>query len=201
MSKSIPKFLHVNLKDTIGKMKRALFTRDEVISTEIVFEREWDESHTVERIITYRHTESIDIFRILDHSGRYEGWKQATDNLNLELAEDILDNAILAYQDDFNDNSIDYGDVVDEDDRDQEYQDTIDVRERAYVEPNNTAVRPVQREMLNYMNEHREVWYKHVIQWMCGLKLTPLSPSDEVHFLENARRNQQAELDEYGNAS
>lgn len=185
MSKSIPKFLHVSLRDTIGKIKKALFSKDEVLSTEIVFEREWDERHTVERIVTYRHTESRDIFHILDYSSKYEGWKQATDANNLELAEDILDNAIVVYQDDFNDNAIDYGDVVDEDDRDQEYEDTIDIRERAYVEPNNTILRPVQREMLNYMNEHREVWYKHVIQWMCGLKPTPLSPSDEVSFLQN----------------
>ena len=185
MSKSIPKFLHVSLKDTIGKMKRALFSKDEVLSTEIVLEREWDELHTVERVITYRHTESRNISHILDYSSKYEGWKQATDANNLELAEDILDNAIMVYQDDFNDNSIDYGDVVDEDDRDQEYEDTLDIRERAYVEPVNHAIRPVQTEMLNYMSVTREVWYKHVIQWICGLKPTPLSPSDEVSFLQN----------------
>ena len=82
----------------------------------------------------------------------------------------------------------------------EEYEDTLDIRERAYVEPVSSITQPVQREMLNYMNGHREVWYKHVIQWICGLQQTPLSPSDEVLFFER-QRNQEAELDEYGNST
>ena len=50
MKKTIPKFLHKALKDTIGKVKTIMFGKEDILNSEYIFEKQWDERHTVMRL-------------------------------------------------------------------------------------------------------------------------------------------------------
>ena len=190
MNRQIPKFLHKTLKDTIGKIRTVLFAQSDIGSINLTFERQWDERHIVMRRVTYQHTETIELHEVIQHCDRWGEWLDAMNNNQTDVAYAIADECIQEYEDYFVDSSDGYGDIIDEDDYDQEFDEHIDSDNNIYMEGIRQP-REIKVELERYSSVlpiNNSTWYLNPLRWIFGLKLTPLTESAEARWLESRQR-------------
>jgi len=190
MNKQIPKFLHKTLKETIGKIRTVLFAQGDISSMNITFERQWDERHIVLRRVTYQHRETVELHEVIQHCDRWVEWLDAMQNNQTEVAYAIADECIQEYEDYFVDNSDGDGDIIDEDDYDQDFDEVIDSDNNIYMQGYRQP-REIKVEWERYSSElpiNHSTWYLNPLRWIFGLKLTPLTESAEGRWLENRQR-------------
>lgn len=190
MNRQIPKFLHKTLKDTIGKIRTVLFAQSDIGSINLTFERQWDERHIVMRRVTYQHTETVELYEVIQHCDRWDEWLDAMNNNQTDVAYAIADECIQEYEDYFVDSSDGYGDIIDEDDYDQEFDEHIDSDNNIYMEGIRQP-REIKVELERYSSVlpiNNSTWYLNPLRWIFGLKLTPLTESGESRWLESRQR-------------
>ena len=190
MNRQIPKFLHKTLKDTIGKIRTVLFAQSDIGSINLTFERQWDERHIVMRRVTYRHTETVELYEVIQYCDRWDEWLDAMNNNQTDVAYAIADECIQEYEDYFVDSSDGYGDIIDEDDYDQEFDEHIDSDNNIYMEGIRQP-REIKVELERYSSVlpiNNSTWYLNPLRWIFGLKLTPLTESGESRWLESRQR-------------
>ena len=190
MNRQIPKFLHKTLKDTIGKIRTVLFAHGDIGSMNLTFERQWDERHVVMRRVTYQHRETIELHEVIQHCDRWGEWLDAMNNNQTDVAYAIADECIQEYEDYFVDASDGYGDVIDEDDYDQEFDEHIDSDNNIYMQ-GASQPREIRVELERYgsiLPINNSTWYLNPLRWIFGLKLTPLTESAEARWLESRQR-------------
>lgn len=190
MNRQIPKFLHKTLKDTIGKIRTVLFAQSDIGSINLTFERQWDERHIVMRRVTYQHTETVELYEVIQHCDRWDEWLDAMNNNQTDVAYAIADECIQEYEDYFVDSSDGYGDIIDEDDYDQEFDEHIDSDNNIYMEGIRQP-REIKVELERYSSVlpiNNSTWYLNPLRWIFGLKLTPLTESAEARWLESRQR-------------
>ena len=190
MNKQIPKFLHKTLKDTIGKIRTVLFAHNDIGSINLTFERQWDERHVVMRRVTYQHRETIELHEVIQYCDRWGEWLDAMNNNQTDVAYAIADECIQEYEEYFVDSSDGYGDIIDEDDYDQEFDEHIDSDNNIYMEGIRQP-REIKVELERYSSVlpiNNSTWYLNPLRWIFGLKLTPLSESGESRWLESRQR-------------
>ena len=190
MNRQIPKFLHKTLKDTIGKIRTVLFAQSDIGSINLTFERQWDERHIVMRRVTYQHTETVELYEVIQHCDRWDEWLDAMNNNQTDVAYAIADECIQEYEDYFVDSSDGYGDIIDEDDYDQEFDEHIDSDNNIYMEGIRQP-REIKVELERYSSVlpiNNSTWYLNPLRWIFGLKLTPLTEQNEARWLESRQR-------------
>ena len=190
MNKQIPKFLHKTLKDTIGKIRTVLFAHNDIGSINLTFERQWDERHVVMRRVTYQHRETIELHEVIQYCDRWGEWLDAMNNNQTDVAYAIADECIQEYEEYFVDSSDGYGDIIDEDDYDQEFDEFIDSDNNIYMQGANQP-REIKVEWERYSSvlpTNHSTWYLNPLRWIFGLKLTPLTESAEARWLESRQR-------------
>ena len=190
MNRQIPKFLHKTLKDTIGKIRTVLFAQSDIGSINLTFERQWDERHIVMRRVTYQHTETVELYEVIQHCDRWDEWLDAMNNNQTDVAYAIADECIQEYEEYFVDSSDGYGDIIDEDDYDQEFDEFIDSDNNIYMQGANQP-REIKVEWERYSSVlpiNNSTWYLNPLRWIFGLKLTPLTESAEARWLESRQR-------------
>ena len=190
MNRQIPKFLHKTLKDTIGKIRTVLFAHNDIGSINLTFERQWDERHVVMRRVTYQHRETIELHEVIQYCDRWGEWLDAMNNNQTDVAYAIADECIQEYEEYFVDSSDGYGDIIDEDDYDQEFDEHIDSDNNIYMEGIRQP-REIKVELERYSSVlpiNNSTWYLNPLRWIFGLKLTPLTESAEARWLESRQR-------------
>ena len=190
MNKQIPKFLHKTLKDTIGKIRTVLFAHNDIGSINLTFERQWDERHVVMRRVTYQHRETIELHEVIQYCDRWGEWLDAMNNNQIDVAYAIADECIQEYEEYFVDSSDGYGDIIDEDDYDQEFDEFIDSDNNIYMQ-GASQPREIKVELERYSSVlpiNNSTWYLNPLRWIFGLKLTPLTESGESRWLESRQR-------------
>ena len=190
MNKQIPKFLHKTLKDTIGKIRTVLFAHNDIGSINLTFERQWDERHVVMRRVTYQHRETIELHEVIQYCDRWGEWLDAMNNNQTDVAYAIADECIQEYEEYFVDSSDGYGDIIDEDDYDQEFDEHIDSDNNIYMEGIRQP-REIKVELERYSSVlpiNNSTWYLNPLRWIFGLKLTPLTEQNEARWLESRQR-------------
>ena len=197
MKKDIPKFLHKTLKDTIGKIKAMRFGVNDMLNTQYIFEKQWDERHIVQRRVTYQTREQHYLHTILDNNDSRDEFMQALADGNVQEANQIADRAIGEYEDYFNDDAYDYGEIIDEEDMDQEYDEHMDSENNIYMNGYDQP-RAIREMWVNFLPERQQQWYLNPFRWIFGLKPTPYSETREISWIQ--QQNNNSELDEYGNA-
>lgn len=192
MKKTIPKFLHKTLKDTIGKVKTIMFGKDDILNTQYTFEKQWDERHIVTRRVSYQTRETYHLHTILAYNDSFDDFVVAMESGDTEEAMQIADNAIEEYEDYFNDSAYDYGEVIDEEDYDQEYDETIDSENNIYMKGDNQPIE-IKAAWEQYLGTTANHWYLNPFKWIFGLKATPLNANAEVRWFDQQRANNNLE--------
>ena len=187
MSKAIPKFLHETLKDTIGKLKNMIFATSDVVNIHITFEAEWDERWIVSQRRTYRHRESVQLYDILEYCDKYGEWFQAMQSNDTSQAMDIADACIEEYEDYFQDNARDYGDIMDEENYDEDFDEVIDSTNNVFIRGTSQppSIRSEWEKFSRVTDTSGEAWYLHPLRWIFGLRPTPLTPQQQSNWLDN----------------
>tara|TARA_B100000530_G_C15922357_1_gene473603 strand:+ start:275 stop:856 length:582 start_codon:yes stop_codon:yes gene_type:complete len=191
MKKTIPKFLHKALKDTIGKVKTIMFGKEDILNTEYIFEKQWDERHTVMRRVTFQARETHPLHTLLHNNDSFDEFVEALESGDNDEASQIADRAIVDYEDYFNDSAYDYGERVDEEDYDEEYDETIDSENNIYMRGDDQPIE-IQAVWQDYLPTIQQNWYINPFRWIFGLKHTPLSEPSEIRWIERQQsRNQE----------
>ena len=175
--KPIPKFLHKHKKSFIGK-KLAFsntFQREDVLGLEIDLTRYWTERVTVTQRVEYQWEQRMTIESILEHAGTVDEFHDAINEHDYEQAQLLISQAVEVYEDYMSEEGYSWGEEVDRDSLDEEFEETID----SGSEVNFT----VNRQADNVRDGLDEIprlqgfayWYEYVSSWMMGLRSLPYS--------------------------
>lgn len=194
MTKAIPKFLHKTLKDSIGKLKNMIFATSDVANIHITFEAEWDERWIVSQRRTYRHRESVQLHDILNYCNRYGEWMQAMQSNDKSLAMQIADECIEEYQDYFDDIARDYGDIVDEENYDEDFDEVIDSCNNTFMRGTSQphSIRSEWEKFSRVTDTSGEAWYLPALKWIFGLRATPLTDQQQYIWLNNESESEES---------
>ena len=225
MVKAIPKFLHKTLKNTIGKLSKKI-DANHIMNTKIRFEKNWSERHTVYRTIDYRSSTSESILTLLANWSDMPYGLEVDDIIAMlgdgraQEAYDYIEAAIEEHRDYWFDEADSYGEEVDSEDHDSEYEDTIDsdmdndvvlieqtqeiqsiihgLGQRAsgayQVPPQSDGVDRYARHGFNQPTFTKNAW----INWLFGRRITPFSSHIQDRWLTQVEElegsNQEAEM-------
>lgn len=221
MVKAIPKFLHKTLKNTIGKLSKKI-DANHIMNTKIRFEKNWSERHTVIRTIDYRSSTSESILTLLNNYSCMPDGIEVDDVIAMlgdgrsDEAYDIIEAAIDEHSDYWYDEADDYGEEVDSEDHDSEYEDTIDsgmdndvvlieqtqeiqsiihgLGQRASGVHQVDGIPRYERNRFNQPTFTKNAW----VNWLFGRRITPYSSHIQDRWLTQVEElegdSQQAEM-------
>ena len=219
MVKAIPKFLHKTLKNTIGKLSKKI-DANHIMNTKIRFEKNWSERHTVYRTIDYRSSTSESILTLLANWSDMPYGLEVDDIIAMlgdgraQEAYDYIEAAIEEHSDYWFDEADSYGEEVDSEDHDSEYEDTIDSdmdNDVVLIEQTqeiqsiihglgqrasgaSDGVQRYERHSFNQPTFTKNAW----INWLFGRRITPFSSHIQDRWLTQVEElegsNQEAEM-------
>ena len=175
--KPIPKFLHKHKKSFIGK-KLAFsnnFQRDDVLGLEIDLTRHWTERVTVSQRVEYQWEQRMTIESLLEHAGTICEFHDAINDHDYEQAQLLITQAVEVYEDYMTDEGYSWGEEVDRDTLDEDFEETIDSGSEVDFSINRQADNV--QEGLNSIPRLQGLayWYEYVSSWMMGLRSLPYS--------------------------
>jgi hypothetical protein len=187
MMKQIPKFLHKQLRDTIGK-KANLGDIGRLLGMRITTQYDW-----TERVIQYanvhfeaRDTESLEV--MLSDSGTLHDFTAAYIDGDIDECMRLIEHAIDNAEDALCDNRYDLGEEVDRDYLDEEYEDTVESGYESYVSGRN-GTDNVNAELDSNWAHHqsgaRQFYWTDVVRWLFGQRRTPLTDRTQEQYLSD----------------
>ena len=190
MSKPIPKFLHADLKDLIGKRNP---TRDDVSKLlALVFTTQYNWTERVIQYVNVHYETEINstLSEMLDDDGMLEDFIEAWQMNEVQECISIIANAVDRVEDDLHDNRWDYGDEVDRDYLEEEFEDTIDSDYETYASTRQQGPTwvgdQIERYETSYAGQpHKYVW-KNIVNWFANRRNTPMN--DGPHRTYNSLR-------------
>ena len=205
MSKPIPKFLHEDLKKLIGKRNPTQDDVTKLLALVLTTHYNWTERVIQYVNVHYETSTNTSINDMLEENGDLDDLIEAWQENDIDRCISLIAIAIDNVEDELHDNRWDHGDEVDRDYLDEEFQDTVDVDYETFVSTRQQGQTSWMGDQVRYYEDrftgqpHKFVW-KNIVKWFANRRSTPMNDGPHRRFMDS-RRNQQAELDEYGNAS
>lgn len=193
MSKPIPKFLHKELKELIGKNKTAFGDLEKLLELVITTKYEWTERVTQQVNVHYEADINFSLAEMVENLGDEDELQTAWSSGDMDEVIRIIEASIDLTADDVNDNRWDYGEEVDRDYLDEEFEDTIDSGYTSNVvvgnQPQTTFIGDQVRE---FQNSHeaqgpRFSW-RNIVDWYSNRRRTPLNDRAHQRYLEDLER-------------
>lgn len=189
MMKQIPKFLHKQLRDTIGK-KTNLGDIGRLLGLRITTQYEW-----TERCIQYvnvhfeaEDTESLEV--MLSDSGVLHDFTEAYVDGDIDECVRLIEHAIEDASDNLCDNRYDLGEEVDRDYLDEEYEDTVESGYETYIRGNQAHEGNVNQELdsnwVHHQSGARQFYWTDVVRWLFGQRRTPLTDRTQEQYLSDS---------------
>ena len=191
MSKPIPKFLHNELRELIGKSKVNLGDIERLLALSLTTKYQW-----TERVIQYCnvHYEAEDdrtLADILDDVYELESFRQAFGEGDIERCIDLIADAIDQTEDTFGENRYDYCEEVDRGYLDEDFDHTVDsdVGTTIHLNANDNSI---GLELSNWQHSNnlqsRTFSWLNVFNWFVGRRRTPLNASAHTEYLDQEER-------------
>ena len=175
--KPIPKFLHKHKKSFIGK-KLAFsnnFQRDDVLGLEVDLTRYWTERVTVTQRVEYQWEQRMTIESLLEHAGSLPEFHDAINDHDYEQAQALITHAVEVYEDYMTDEGYSWGEEVDRESLDEDFEETIDSGSEVDF-PFGRQADNVQQGLNSIPRlQGLAYWYEYVSSWMMGLRRLPYS--------------------------
>lgn len=192
MSKPIPKFLHNELRELIGKAKGNLGDIERLLALSLTTKYQW-----TERVIQYCnvHFEAEDdrsLADILDDNYELAHFRDAFATGDIDRCIDLIAEAIEVTEDTFGENRYDYGEEVDRDYLDEDFDHTVDsdVGTTIHLNANENSV--IGMELSTWQNNNnlqsRTFSWLNVFNWFVGRRRTPLNSSAHTEWLDQEER-------------
>ena len=192
MSKPIPKFLHNELRELIGKAKGNLGDIERLLALSLTTKYQW-----TERVIQYVnvHYEAEDdrsLADILDDNYELAHFRDAFAAGDIDRCIDLIAEAIEVTEDTFGENRYDYGEEVDRDYLDEDFDHTVDsdVGTTIHLNANENSV--IGMELSTWQNNNnlqsRTFSWLNVFNWFVGRRRTPLNSSAHTEWLDQEER-------------
>ena len=175
--KPIPNFLHTHRKSVIGK-KLAFsntFQRDDVLGLEIDMIRYWTERVTVTQRVEYQWEQRMTIESILEHAGTVDEFHDAINEHDYEQAQLLIGHAVEVYEDYMAEEGYSWGEEVDRDTLDEDFEETIDSGSEVNFTVNRQADNVRDGLEQTPRLQGLAYWYEYVTSWMMGLRSLPYS--------------------------
>lgn len=192
MSKPIPKFLHNELRELLGKSKVNLGDIERLLALSLTTKYQW-----TERVIQYCnvHFEAEDdrtLSEILDDNYELANFRDAFATGDIDRCIDLIAEAIEVTEDTFGENRYDYGEEVDRDYLDEDFDHTVDsdVGTTIHLNANENSV--IGTELVSWRErspiQNRTFSWLNVFNWFVGRRRTPLNASAHTEYIEQEER-------------
>lgn len=196
MSKPIPKFLHTDLKELIGKRNP---TQDDVSKLlELVFTTQYDWTERVIQYVNvhYSAASHATLSEMLSDAGELEDFIEAWQMNEVQECISIIANAVDRVEDDLHDNRWDYGDEVDRDYLEEEFEDTIDSDYETYSSTRQQGSTWMGDQISGYElsnsgQSHKFVW-RNIVNWFANRRNTPMNDGPHSTWI-NQRNDQESD--------
>jgi len=185
--KPIPKFLHKHKKSFIGK-KLAFsnnFQRDDVLGLEVDLTRYWTERVTVSQNVEYQWEQRMTIESLLEHAGTVSEFHEAINEHDYEQAQALITHAVEVYEDYMTDEGYSWGEEVDRNTLDEDFEETIDSGSEVNFTVNRQADNVRDGLEQTPRLQGLAYWYEYVSSWMMGLRSLPYSEYIILQHEEN----------------
>lgn len=192
MSKPIPKFLHNELRELIGKAKVNLGDIERLLALSLSTKYQW-----TERVIQYCNVhfeaeEDRSLAEILDDNYELASFRDAFATGDIDRCIDLIAEAIEVNEDAFGESRYDYGEEVDRDYLDEDFDHTVDSDVETTVQvganENSTIGMELSTWHSNNSLQNRTFSWLNVFNWFVGRRRTPLNASAHTEYIDQEER-------------
>ena len=192
MSKPIPKFLHNELRELIGKAKGNLGDIERLLALSLSTKYQWTERAIQYVNVHYEAEDDRSLADILDDNYELAHFRDAFAAGDSDRCIDLIAEAIDVTEDTFAENRYDYGEEVDRDYLDEDFDHTVDSDVETTVQLNANENSVLGMELSTWQTNNRlqsrTFSWLNVFSWFVGRRRTPLNASAHTEYLDEDER-------------